>query len=196
MSCVVVLAPVVIAAWPVLVSSIVAAAAAAGFKVVKDVKEKASSQSVELDMENAQVVAESLAHDDRIVVERQGVRVTFSRDARGRFTTCVEGDLSKDQLKTIGEDLSGRVIQQYVYRRMSEELGANGFVTMEEAKDRTSRSASRSETHGVIMEQHDLEITIGKDGKVQVRVAGAKGKQCLQYAQFWSRSSGSSNVRT
>ena len=34
------------------------------------------------------------------------------------------------------------------------------------------------------MEQHDLEITIGKDGKVQVRVAGAKGKQCLQYAQF------------
>ena len=75
-----------------------------------------------------------MSPDEKIVVEREGVRVIFSRDARGQFRTCVEGNLSKDQLQTIGEDLSGRVIQQYVYRRLSQELSQNGFTTLSEDK--------------------------------------------------------------
>jgi hypothetical protein len=34
------------------------------------------------------------------------------------------------------------------------------------------------------MEQHDVEIEIGKDGKVRVHVKGAKGKACLEYAKL------------
>ena len=34
------------------------------------------------------------------------------------------------------------------------------------------------------MEQHDVEITIGKNGEVSVHVKGAKGKACLQYGEF------------
>jgi len=34
------------------------------------------------------------------------------------------------------------------------------------------------------MENHDLEIEIGKDGKVKVRTSGAKGKSCLEYVRF------------
>ena len=34
------------------------------------------------------------------------------------------------------------------------------------------------------MEAHDLEIEIGKDGKVTVRVKGAKGQACLAYAKL------------
>ena len=34
------------------------------------------------------------------------------------------------------------------------------------------------------MEQHDLDIEIGKDGKVRVRIEGVKGKGCLDYARF------------
>ena len=34
------------------------------------------------------------------------------------------------------------------------------------------------------MESHELEIEIGKDGKVRVHVKGAKGKACLAYAQL------------
>ena len=37
------------------------------------------------------------------------------------------------------------------------------------------------------MEQHDLEIEIGKDGKVRVHVKGAKGKACLDYAKLLER---------
>src|SRR3989304_3380822 len=121
MSAVIVLAPVVAAAWPMIASAIVAAAAASGYKVVKGGGEKpaqrAVREGVEIEHESAQVVEDALSRDDRIVVEREGVRVTFSRDARGRFQTCVEGELPKDELRKIGEDLSGKVIQQYMYRR-------------------------------------------------------------------------------
>jgi len=34
------------------------------------------------------------------------------------------------------------------------------------------------------MEAHDLEIIIGKDGKVQVKTSGAKGKSCLEYIKL------------
>lgn len=138
MSAVVVLAPVVVASWPILASAVVAAAASAGFRVVRReeprIRKAAAANSVELSMENAEVVADSLSPDQKIVVERDGVRVVFARDARGSFRTCVEGDLGKEELRRIGEDLSGRVIQQYVYRRLSQELGRNGFSTVSEEK--------------------------------------------------------------
>jgi hypothetical protein len=137
MSAVVVLAPIVVASWPILASAVVAAAASAGFRVVRKDQpqlKKAAKNSVDLAMENADVVADSLSPDQKVVVERDGVVVSFSRDARGSFRTCVEGDLSKEELRKIGEDLSGRVIQQYVYRRLSQELGQNGFSTVAEEK--------------------------------------------------------------
>jgi hypothetical protein len=132
MSAIIVLSPLVVAAWPILVSSVVAAATAAGFQVVKNPKKAACRRSVDLEMQNAEVVADGLDRDDRIVVERQEVRVIFSRDARGRFRTCVEGDLSKEQLEALGRDLGGRVIQRYLYRRLTEELRQNGFTMLSE----------------------------------------------------------------
>jgi hypothetical protein len=136
MSCVIVLAPIVIASWPVLAAAVVSAAASAGFRVVKkeEPQNKKAKRSVDLAMQNADVVADSLSPDQKIVVEKEGVRVTFSRDARGRFKTCAEGDVSDDELRKIGEDLSGRVIQQYVYRKLSQELGQSGFSTVSEEK--------------------------------------------------------------
>lgn len=37
------------------------------------------------------------------------------------------------------------------------------------------------------MEAHDLEIVIGKDGKVRVKTSGAKGKSCLEYIKLVER---------
>jgi hypothetical protein len=136
MSCVIVLAPIVIASWPVLAAAVVSAAASAGFRVVKD-PAKAPTKAkrrVDLAMQNADVVADSMAPDQKIVVEKDGVSVTFSRDARGRFSTCAQGDASDEELRMIGEDLSGRVIQQYVYRKLAQELGQSGFSTVSEEK--------------------------------------------------------------
>ena len=34
------------------------------------------------------------------------------------------------------------------------------------------------------MAEHEVEIHIGKDGRVKVHIKGAKGKACLEYAQW------------
>ena len=34
------------------------------------------------------------------------------------------------------------------------------------------------------MAQHDVEITISKNGEVKVHVKGVKGKGCLKYAEW------------
>ena len=52
------------------------------------------------------------------------------------------------------------------------------------------------------MAQHEVEIRIGKDGQVKVHVKGAKGKACLEYAQWLTqvtpliRPGGTFEVRT
>jgi hypothetical protein len=136
MSCVVVLTPVVIAAWPVLAAAIAAAATGAGFRVVRKqeaARPAAPKTSVALEVEGAEVVAEGLRVEQEMAVEKEGVRVVFRRDARGRLETCVEGHgRSKDELRAIGEDLAGRVVQQVVYRRLKEEMAARGFATLAE----------------------------------------------------------------
>jgi hypothetical protein len=37
------------------------------------------------------------------------------------------------------------------------------------------------------MEQHELDITIGLDGKVSVHVKGAKGPACMEYVKMLSQ---------
>lgn len=37
---------------------------------------------------------------------------------------------------------------------------------------------------GDAMESHEMEVEIGKDGKVRVHIRGAKGKGCIEYARF------------
>src|SRR5690606_40559621 len=110
------------------------ASASAGFRVVREAQtDNTSSVNTEdITMENMEVVGESLTHDNQVTVERDGVRVTFSRDARGYFKTCVEGERSKAELKQIGEELAGLVIQNYVHRRLAQELENQGFLTMNE----------------------------------------------------------------
>ncbi len=134
MSACIVLAPVLISTWPMFAAAIASASASAGFRLVREQQEvaKVSVPSLEITMENMEVVAESLTHDKDITVERDGVRVTFSRDARGYFKTCVEGNRNKTELKQIGEEIAGLVIQNYVHRRLMQELEQQGFLTMNE----------------------------------------------------------------
>ncbi len=132
MSAVIVLTPILISAWPMLAAAVTSAAVSAGFRMEKAAKETPKLTTVDLTMENMGVVAETLGRDQEVSVERDGVRVTFSRDMQGHFQTRVAGNLAKEQLEQIGHDLAGRVIQQYVYRRISAELANQGFETLEE----------------------------------------------------------------
>ena len=92
MSCVCILTPVVIAAWPAFSAAVVAAATSLGYQVALEVSadRKAASVAprnssrVELEIENSEVVTNQLGREQHIAVTRDGVTITFSRDARGR----------------------------------------------------------------------------------------------------------------
>jgi hypothetical protein len=143
MSAVCILAPVVVAAWPAFSAAVTAAATSLGFTLVAEkLSAKAASvavdatQSVELSIENSELVTGQLGRDQHITVTRSGVTITFSRDARGKASLCVTGKGYTDEaLRALGEELSGRVVQQYVYQRLMEELRNRHFNVVEEETD-------------------------------------------------------------
>jgi len=149
MSAVCILTPVVIAAWPAFSAAVVAAAASFGYQVASEVNAQVSSataqnksNSVRLEIERSEVVTSQLGRDQHITVTRNGVTVTFSRDARGKASLCVTGTgQGKEELRALGEELSQCVVQQYVYQRLMDEMRARGFNVVEEEmnEDRSIR---------------------------------------------------------
>lgn len=89
--------------------------------------------SVDLNIPNSEIVTGSIGRDQRISVSRNGITVTFSRDARGKAGLCVVGTgQSEEELRAAGEELSQRVVQQYVYQRLMREVQSRGYVVAEE----------------------------------------------------------------
>ncbi len=150
MSCVCILTPVVIAAWPAFSAAVVAAATSLGYQAASEVSADRraaalapkNSSKVELQIEHSEVVTNQLGREQRIAVTRDGVTITFSRDARGKASLCVTGDgRSKDELRALGEELSQAVVQQYVYQKLMDEMRTRGFNVVEEetSADRSIR---------------------------------------------------------
>jgi hypothetical protein len=142
MSCVCILAPVVVAAWPAFSAAVVAAATSLGYQVVSDAKNsltttaRAEPGRVSLDIPNSELVTGQLGRDQRISVTRNGVTVTFSRDSRGKAALCVTGTgQSEEELRALGEELSGCVVQHYVYQRLMDEMHHRGFTVVEQETD-------------------------------------------------------------
>ena len=142
MSCVCILTPVVIAAWPAFSAAVVAAAASLGYTIVEEganlnqTAVATGERKVNLEIAQSEIVTNQLGRDQRIKVMRGDVTVTFSRDARGKAAICVTGPgHSDEELRAIGGELSQRVVQKYVHRRLMDEIRTRGFNVVEEAVD-------------------------------------------------------------
>jgi hypothetical protein len=143
MGAVTVLTPIVIAAWPAFSAAVTAAAAALGYQVAvaaahepEVTKAEERPTQVELEIEQSELVTDQLARDQSITVERDGVTVTFSRDARGKAALCVTGmGQTEEALRAMGQELSQRVVQRHVYQRLMDEIQARKFVIVEEEVD-------------------------------------------------------------
>ena len=104
MSCVCILTPVVIAAWPAFSAAVVSAATSLGYTVVAEplAKQKVGTavvneaRKINLEIEQSELVTGQLGRDQRITVSRNGVKVEFSRDARGKAALCVTGSGQSD----------------------------------------------------------------------------------------------------
>ena len=143
-----ILAPVVIAAWPAFSAAVVAAAASLGYQVASEAKNQAAAAAqkqakpVRLEIERSEVVTDKLGRDQHMTVTRSGITVTFSRDARGRASLQVTGTgQGQEELRALGEELSQRVVQQYVYQKLMDEMRKRGFNVVEEeqSEDRSIR---------------------------------------------------------
>ena len=148
MSCVCILTPVVIAAWPAFSAAVMAAATTLGYQVAAELAAhpggaQAASKGadqVRLEIENSEMVTNQLGRQQSISVTRDGVTITFSRDARGRAAICVSGTgHAREELRALGEELSQCVVQQYVYQKLMTEVRARGFNVVEEETN-TDRS--------------------------------------------------------
>ena len=143
------MAPVVIAGWPAFSAAVMAAATSLGYQVASEVAkpkgivaEKEQAGAVNLEIPRSEVVTSQLGRDQRMSVTREGVTVTFSRDARGKAALCVTGSGQDDAtLRALGEELSRAVVQQYVYQKLIDEMRTRGFVVVEQEtnEDRSIR---------------------------------------------------------
>jgi len=157
MSTVIVIAPVIIASWPAITAAVTAAVGTMGFAMARDFECSQSTASTEeletagnravIELEDSEIMAGAVGVDQKIVVERDGITATFSRDARGALKVCVEGGgLSKGELRQLGQDLIGRVTQQYVYHRLVTEMKERNMAVVHEEvdEDRTVRIRVRN----------------------------------------------------
>ncbi|WP_273306309.1 hypothetical protein [Victivallis lenta] len=156
MSGVVIVAPTIaMAAWPAVATAASAVLVAMGFVAVDEtvrtitkeyvnvsggVKEKVGSgvrTEVELELSNAEEVGASIGREQQLVFVKDDIEVRFSRDVRGRMRVCVTGDSHpKAELEELGRTLAGRVIQQYVYARVVEEMkNRTGMELVEQTVD-------------------------------------------------------------
>jgi len=151
MSTVMVITPILIANWPAITAAVAAAVGAMGFASIQEGHVSTGLGSAtnreEIEVEDSEILEAAAGTAEEIVVERDGVRATFSRDARGALRLCLEGGgLSKAQLRKLGNELIGRVTQQYAYHRIVTELKQRNMTIVDEqvTKDQTVKIRVRN----------------------------------------------------
>lgn len=138
MSTVMVITPIIIANWPAITAAVTAAVGSMGFAAAQeahayDRTRTSAANREEIEVEDSDVLQAAAGTAEELVVERDGVRATFSRDGRGALKLCLEGGgLSKSQLRKLGEELIGRVTQQYAYHRIVTELKERNMTIVDE----------------------------------------------------------------
>ncbi len=139
MSTVLILTPVIIGSWPAITAAVAGAAAALGLAVTHSVKESVEQanaeveQSVQVELAQSQVLAQSIATGKEIVVTKDNVELRVSRDQRGRCVVCAKGlGYSKAELKQMAEEFTQKLTQCFTYNRVVSELKNKNFQIVNE----------------------------------------------------------------
>ena len=139
MSTVLVVTPIFIASWPAVSAAVTAAVATMGFtitgmtpsaRVLQPTRNRHAKKSKWRIAKSSRM---RLAPMQKSLSNVMEIRATFSRDARGGLRLCMEGKgMSKSQLRELGEELLGRVTQQYAYHRIVTELKERNMTIVDE----------------------------------------------------------------
>ena len=140
MSTVLILTPVIIASWPAVSAAVAGAATALGFVMHKTVQEtlagvqtEEGEQNVEVELADSEVLAQSLATSQQIVLNKGDIRLVVERDARGRCKVCASGKgHSKVELKQVAEEFTQKLTQCFIYNKVMKELKGKNFQIVNE----------------------------------------------------------------
>ena len=138
MSGIIVLTPIVIASWPAITAAVAGAAASMGFTLrpedLAEPEEKLPTV-VETEIAEAEVVGAELARGQKIVIRRSDVRLEIGQDERGRCKVCASGfGHSERELRKIADEVSGRIVQQFVYHKLLTELQNRSATVLEQQR--------------------------------------------------------------
>jgi ABC-type transporter MlaC component len=93
----------------------------------------AEARTVELTVEDCEVVGQSLATEEQIVLVKDDVTLRVSRDTRGRCKVSVTSvGRSTSQLREIADEFVQKLTQMYVYNKVMTELRNKGFTVVSE----------------------------------------------------------------
>lgn len=139
MSVVFVIVPSLVGGWPVLMAAIAAACSTLGYQVLRgsqrQVLTEQTQKGVSLTMD-AQALSEALEREETVTVVRDDVKITFKKDPRGRVTMHVDGkNKTEAELQAIGQAVMNRILQQYAYNRVMQELKKRNFTVVKEEVD-------------------------------------------------------------
>ena len=137
MSTVLVVTPIIIASWPAITAAVTAGVATMGFTTLQHAASQSRSSATktreEIDVCDSEVMTDAVHGEEHIVVQRDGITATFRKDERGQLKLCMEGSShSKAELRELGEELLGRVTQQYAYHRIVSELKDKNMTIVDE----------------------------------------------------------------
>ncbi len=149
MSTVLILTPVIISSWPAITAAVAGAATALGFvmqktvqEVTADVRAEEGVQNVEVELADSEVLAQSLATNQQIVLNKGDIKIVVERDARGRCKVCASGKgHGKAELKQVAEEFTQKLTQCFVYNKVMKELKGKNFqiVNEEVSQDQSIR---------------------------------------------------------
>lgn len=143
MSVVFVVAPVVAGSWPLVSAAILAASAALGYTAAAQAERKLdggsmqplpeSIRSIEMRMNDSQVVTDTLRRGESFTVERDGIVAVFRVDGRGQCQVHLAGvGATPLQLQQAGQELMDKVRQQFAYSQVMAELESRGFEVVQQ----------------------------------------------------------------
>lgn len=140
-----VILPMIGWAWPALLPIAGAVAGALGYKVLTDPKgplrgavtrqlETMRRETVALDQVLADVIAEEIGTEERLMFQRDDFILVFRKDARGKFFVEVSGPAEKTalDLKTRAEEFARELVRKFAYNRLAQQLQRAGATVVQE----------------------------------------------------------------
>ena len=131
---------------PTITAAVTAAAVGLGLTVHEEVNTGVETdiqhQQAEVELENSEIVAESIVVGKQLVLTRGDVTIRVHRDERGQCRVCAESKgHTQAELKQMAEEFSQKMIQCFAYHRTVSELKSKNFqmVNEEAMEDGTIR---------------------------------------------------------